>query len=41
MDTNHLKHPVHSVASFLPWHRYFVNVYEGALKECGYEGAMP
>ncbi|CEF88219.1 hypothetical protein SNK03_012974 [Fusarium graminearum] len=32
---------IHSVASFLPWHRYFVNVYEGALKECGYEGAMP
>ncbi|GKU08005.1 unnamed protein product, partial [Fusarium langsethiae] len=32
---------VHAVASFLPWHRYFVHVYESALKECGYEGAMP
>jgi hypothetical protein len=30
---------VHSVASFLPWHRYFVQIYEQALKECGYTGA--
>jgi tyrosinase len=29
---------VHSVAAFLPWHRYFVQVYEEALHECGYTG---
>jgi hypothetical protein len=29
---------VHSVAAFLPWHRYFVQVYEEALQECGYTG---
>ncbi|KAF4503247.1 Tyrosinase [Fusarium agapanthi] len=33
--------PVHTVASFLPWHRYFVHVYEGALRRCGYKGVMP
>ncbi|EMT74076.1 Tyrosinase [Fusarium odoratissimum] len=32
---------LYSVASFLPWHRYFVHVYEGALKECGYREFMP
>ncbi|KAH7184575.1 uncharacterized protein B0J16DRAFT_397919 [Fusarium flagelliforme] len=36
-----LDQKIHSVASFLPWHRYFVHVYESALKECGYEGVMP
>jgi tyrosinase len=30
--------PVHGVAAFLPWHRYFVQVYEDALHECGYTG---
>ncbi|KAH6856124.1 monooxygenase [Chaetomium sp. MPI-CAGE-AT-0009] len=29
---------VHSVPAFLPWHRYFVHVYEEALHECGYTG---
>ncbi|KAL3419621.1 monooxygenase [Phlyctema vagabunda] len=29
---------VHAVAAFLPWHRYFVHIYEKALQECGYEG---
>lgn len=29
---------VHFVASFLPWHRWFVHVYESALKDCGYKG---
>ncbi|KAG8670411.1 hypothetical protein FPOAC2_09773 [Fusarium poae] len=38
---SHLDKQIHSVASFLPWHRYFVHVYEGALKKCGYEGVMP
>ncbi|CZR41691.1 uncharacterized protein FPRO_11281 [Fusarium proliferatum ET1] len=37
----HLDKQIHAVASFLPWHRFFVHVYEGALKECGYEGVMP
>jgi tyrosinase len=32
--------PVHGEAVFLPWHRYFVQVYEDALRtECGYTGA--
>jgi len=30
---------VHGVAAFLPWHRYFVHIYEQALQECGYTGA--
>ncbi|CAE6466206.1 unnamed protein product [Rhizoctonia solani] len=29
---------IHFVAQFLPWHRWFVSVYEIALKECGYTG---
>jgi tyrosinase len=30
---------VHGVAQFLPWHRYFIHVYETALKtKCGYTG---
>ncbi|TXB99039.1 hypothetical protein FocTR4_00013439 [Fusarium oxysporum f. sp. cubense] len=37
----HLGKQIYSVASFLPWHRYFVHVYEGALKECGYREFMP
>ncbi|KAG4440811.1 hypothetical protein IFR05_003683 [Cadophora sp. M221] len=36
---NQLNNEIHSVASFLPWHRYFVHVYEAALKECGYNGS--
>ncbi|KAK0118659.1 hypothetical protein ONS95_007540 [Cadophora gregata] len=36
---NQLNNDIHSVASFLPWHRYFVHVYETALKECGYTGS--
>jgi len=31
---------VHGVPVFLPWHRYFIQVYEDALRsECGYTGA--
>ncbi|KAF3063763.1 Tyrosinase [Daldinia childiae] len=37
---NALNDDIHFVASFLPWHRYFVHVYEQALKECGYTGAV-
>ena len=29
----------HNVAGFLPWHRYFTHVYEGALQECQYTGS--
>ncbi|KAK9413193.1 putative Tyrosinase copper-binding domain-containing protein [Seiridium unicorne] len=33
---------VHFVASFLPWHRWFVHLYESALRdECDYVGPMP
>jgi hypothetical protein len=33
---------VHDAAPFLAWHRYFVYIYETALKkECGYTGNMP
>ncbi|KAF2162476.1 hypothetical protein M409DRAFT_27101 [Zasmidium cellare ATCC 36951] len=32
----------HEAALFLPWHRYFVHIYETALQEsCGYIGPMP
>ncbi|KAL4886261.1 hypothetical protein BJY04DRAFT_213793 [Aspergillus karnatakaensis] len=34
-----LNNEIHNVASFLPWHRLFVQVYEDALKECGYTGS--
>ncbi|KAK1751256.1 hypothetical protein QBC47DRAFT_405960 [Echria macrotheca] len=29
---------IHSVPAFLPWHRYFVQLYENALHDCGYTG---
>ncbi|KAM0327201.1 hypothetical protein ACHAQA_006334 [Verticillium albo-atrum] len=29
---------IHFVAAFLPWHRYFLHLYEEALQECGYDG---
>ncbi|KAA1473808.1 Di-copper centre-containing protein [Dentipellis sp. KUC8613] len=33
---------IHFTGLFLPWHRWYVNVYETALKEkCGYEGSAP
>ncbi|KAG5654821.1 hypothetical protein KAF25_002889 [Fusarium avenaceum] len=33
---------IHFVAQFLPWHRYFVHLYETSLRdECGYHGFMP
>lgn len=35
-DSHYL--PVHEFAPFLPWHRYFVMVYEKALQDCGYKG---
>lgn len=36
---NQLADEIHAVAAFLPWHRFFVHVYEQTLhSECGYEG---
>ncbi|RDL40017.1 uncharacterized protein BP5553_04357 [Venustampulla echinocandica] len=35
---NSLTDRIHGVAQFLPWHRYFIHVYEQALKDCGYTG---
>ncbi|KAH7313855.1 hypothetical protein B0I35DRAFT_480502 [Stachybotrys elegans] len=35
-----LDRDIHFVASFLPWHRYFVHLYEVQLRECGYTGPM-
>jgi tyrosinase len=36
---NKLSREIHGVASFLPWHRLFVQTYENALQsECGYTG---
>ncbi|CAG8954776.1 hypothetical protein HYFRA_00004701 [Hymenoscyphus fraxineus] len=33
---------VHHVSASLPWHRYFIFIFEQALKEkCGYEGSLP
>lgn len=33
---------IHYTGHFLPWHRYFVAVYEKALRtECNYTGAQP
>ncbi len=32
----------HYVATFLPWHRYYMYVYEQALRQkCGYQGSFP
>lgn len=36
-----LNQEIHSVAAFLPWHRYFVHARELALKDCGYTGPTP
>ncbi|PQE09193.1 tyrosinase central domain-containing protein [Rutstroemia sp. NJR-2017a BBW] len=33
---------IHSTGNFLGWHRYFVHVYEKALRDqCGYKGYQP
>lgn len=31
---------VHFVAQFLPWHRYFLHLYENELRTCGYTGPL-
>lgn len=38
----HVGNVTHDTAGFLPWHRYFVHVYEVALRDrCNYTGDMP
>lgn len=38
----HVGYRTHSSASFLPWHRYFLHIYEQTLRRrCGYEGRIP
>jgi len=37
-----MRNKIHWIASFLPWHRHFLFLYEQALqKECGYTGNLP
>ena len=37
----HVGNSTHDTAGFLPWHRYFVHLYETALRDrCNYTGAM-
>ncbi|KAJ5184018.1 hypothetical protein N7492_001634 [Penicillium capsulatum] len=35
-----IEHYAHDAAPFLPWHRYFIHIYEMALRECGYQDAL-
>lgn len=38
---SHFGYYVHNSAAFLPWHRYFLHVYETNLRErCGYDGSL-
>ncbi|GCB27455.1 tyrosinase [Aspergillus awamori] len=33
---------IHHVGQFLPWHRYYMHIYEALLRnECGYDGPIP
>ena len=32
---------IHNTPSFLPWHRVMLSVFEKAMRNCGYTGAMP
>lgn len=37
-----MKYIAHNAAPFLPWHRYFIHLYEQALhKHCNYTGVLP
>lgn len=48
VSSRHPDHPgvtdasqAHETAAFLPWHRYFIHVYENALREeCAYSGHL-
>ena len=38
----HIGYRTHNSASFLPWHRYFLHLYEQRLRiDCGYTGGIP
>ncbi|KAK5116248.1 hypothetical protein LTR62_008575 [Meristemomyces frigidus] len=38
---SHIGFNTHNSAPFLPWHRYFLHVYEGTQRsKCGYEGGL-
>ncbi|KAJ7101352.1 Di-copper centre-containing protein [Mycena belliarum] len=42
MHMEHLNTLIHFTGLFLPWHRWYVAVYESALKsKCGFNGASP
>lgn len=33
---------IHYTATFLTWHRYYIHLFEEALRdECGYQGNLP
>ncbi|KAM7198233.1 tyrosinase-like protein [Naviculisporaceae sp. PSN 640] len=32
---------IHLTGNFLTWHRYYLHVYEGELRKCGYTGNLP
>ncbi|KAH6696678.1 hypothetical protein DL95DRAFT_478368 [Leptodontidium sp. 2 PMI_412] len=32
---------IHTVGAFLPWHRWYMTVHEGLLRECGFIGPYP
>ncbi|KAI0198137.1 Di-copper centre-containing protein [Astrocystis sublimbata] len=36
----HLNQIIHFCSMFLPWHRYFVQLYHDSLRDCGYNGPM-
>lgn len=36
----HLNKIIHFCGMFLPWHRYYVQLYQNQLRECGYTGPM-
>ncbi|EMC93898.1 hypothetical protein BAUCODRAFT_36350 [Baudoinia panamericana UAMH 10762] len=39
---SHVGYTTHNSAPFLPWHRYFLHLYEKTLRgQCGYSGALP
>ena len=38
----HIGYRTHNSASFLPWHRYFLHLFESRLRtDCGYDGGIP
>jgi hypothetical protein len=39
---NSMKNGIHGTGTFLPWHRYAIQLWETALRtECEYKGAQP